>query len=294
MAVVANNIDEVVSIMDDIIRDSMTKESRAGYFATLYRMVTLVVRDKCNEGFFEDNERMRQLDTTFANRYFVAYDTFQQQIGRPSDAWTASFEQFDNKTMLILQHLLLGMNVHIALDLGIATAEIANGNLSESLKRDFFRLNNILITLIDVVQKEIAEASPLIGFLDRWAWYVDETVVSYGINQARDAALAFAEQLLALQPSQWDGAIRARDNEVADISRRIIANTGFPFRLMIWFINLLENKNPRKVIEIMSNEKWQETIVQRVNALIATAQAQGIDLTTADAQVIPIQTELSG
>src|SRR5690606_4324484 len=96
--------------------------------------------------------------------------------------WSASFELVNNQTLLILQHLLLGMNAHIALDLGVATAEIADGNLTESLKRDFFRLNHILTTLIDVVQTEIAEASPLIRYLDRWAWRLDETFVSYGIN----------------------------------------------------------------------------------------------------------------
>lgn len=282
----ANDIDEVVTILDDIIHDAMTNNSRAGYFAALYRMVTVVVRDKCNEGFFDDNERMRRLDTTFANRYFTAYDTFQQQVGMPSDSWTASFEQLNNKALLILQHLLLGMNAHIALDLGIATAEIADGDLSESLRGDFFRLNNILAALVNVVQDEIAEVSPLIGYLDKWAWNIDETVVGYGINLSRDSALEFAEELVALPQNQWDGVIQARDNSVAKISRWIIADTGFPFRLMIWFINLRENKDPRQVTEIMGGETWQNTVVQHAHAMIVTAQAQGVDLATADAQIL--------
>lgn len=286
MTLEAKSIDEVVTIMDDIIHDAMTNNSRLGYFAALYRMVTVVVRDKCNEGFFADNDRMRRLDTTFANRYFSAYDTFQQQIGMPSDSWTASFEQINNKTLLILQHLLLGMNAHIALDLGIATAEIADGDLSESLRADFFKLNNILAALVNVVQDEIGEASPLIHYLDKWAWNVDETVVGYGINLARDSALEFAEELVALEPEQWDGVIRARDNYIADISRRVIADTGFPFRLMIWFINLRENKNARQVTEIMSGETWQNGVVQHAHAMIVEVQAQSVDLGSANAQIV--------
>lgn len=289
MILEAKSIDDVVAMMDDIIHDAMANNSRLGYFAALYRMVTVVVRDKCNDGFFDDNDRMRRLDTTFANRYFSAYDTLQQQIGMPSDSWTASFEKIDNKTLLILQHLLLGMNAHIALDLGIATAEIANGELSDSLKSDFFKLNNILAALVNIVQDEIAEASPLIGYLDKWAWNVDETVVDYGINIARDSALAFAEELVALEPEQWDGVIRARDNQVADISRKVIADTGFPFRLMIWFINLRENKNARQVTEIMSGETWQNGVVQQAHAMLVDAQAQGMDLGSADAQVVQKQ-----
>lgn len=292
MTLYANNIDEVVAIMDDILHTAMTEESRLGYFAALYRTVTIVVRDECNMGLFEDNERMRRLDTIFANRYFAAYDNYVKQIGMPSDSWTASFEVCQDDKLLILQHLLLGMHAHIALDLGIATAEIADGHLSESLKRDFYRLNHILTTLIDVVQKEIAEASPLIRYLDKWAWRADETIVSYSIDVARDDALNFAEHLINLPKSQWDGAIRKRDNAVANISRRVICYTGFPFSLVIWLINLRENKNPRTVTEMMSNEKWQATVAQRVEHLVEEAVAQGLDLGKRDTQVIQIPQEI--
>ncbi|MGB7340786.1 MAG: DUF5995 family protein [Phototrophicaceae bacterium] len=292
MTLYANNIDEVVTIMDDILHTSMADESRLGYFAALYRTVTIVVRDECNLGLFEDNERMRRLDTIFANRYFAAYDSYHKQIGMPSDAWNASFEVCQDNKLLILQHLLLGMHAHIALDLGIATAEIADGDLSESLQRDFYRLNHILTTLIDVVQKEIAEASPFIRYLDKWAWRADETFVSYSIDIARDDALNFAQQLIQLPRSQWEGAIRTRDNAVANISRQIICYTGFPFNIAIWLINLRENKNPRSVTEMMSNEKWQATVAQRVEHLVEEAVAQGLDLGKRDTQVMQIPQEI--
>ena len=57
MALEASSIDEVITTMDDIIQDAINTDSRLGYFASLYRLVTVVVRNKCNEGFFEDNER---------------------------------------------------------------------------------------------------------------------------------------------------------------------------------------------------------------------------------------------
>ncbi|MEM9951611.1 MAG: DUF5995 family protein [Chloroflexota bacterium] len=292
MPLVAQNIDEVITIMDSIIQDTMQTNSRLGYFASLYRTVTIVVRDECNLGLFEDNDRMRKLDTIFANRYFEAYDYYKQQIGTPSACWTASFEMEADRNLLLLQHLLLGMNAHIALDLGIATAEVADGRMDESLKRDFYRLNHILTTLIDVVQGEIAEASPLIHHLDRWAWRADETVVSYGINIARDAALEFAEELIQLPRSQWEGAIRRKDNEVAEMSRNLIAYTGFPFSLIIWLINLRENKDARQVVSIMSNRKWQETVAQRVEEIVVKAKAQGIDLGIRESQVMHIPKEL--
>lgn len=292
MTLQANSIEEVIAIMDDIIQDAMSVQTRLGYFASLYRTVTIVVKERCDEGFFEDNDRMRELDTIFANRYFAAYDCFQQKSGTASDCWTASFEVLDNQSLLILQHLLLGMNAHIALDLGVATAHVAKGELTESLKRDFYRLNHLLAGLIDVVQKEVSEASPLLHYLDKWAWRVDETFVSYGINIARDTALNFAEELIAIPENQWQEAIEARDKKVAQFARRVIANTKFPFALAIWLVNLRESKDARFVTQAMSNEIWQNKIKKRLDTLIDKAEAQGIDLAKRDTQLIKIPEQL--
>lgn len=292
MTLQANSIEEVIAIMNDIIQDAMSQQTRLGYFASLYRTVTIVVKERCDEGFFEDNDRMRELDTIFANRYFVAYDCFQKNSGTASDCWTASFEVIENESLLILQHLLLGMNAHIALDLGVATAQVAQGELTESLKRDFYRLNHLLAGLIDVVQKEVSEASPLLHYLDKWAWRIDETFVSFGINIARDTALDFAEELIALPEDQWQEAIEKRDKKVGQFARRILASTKFPFALAIWFVNLRESKDARFVTQAMSNEIWQNKIKKRLDTLIDEAEAQGIDLTKRDTQLIKIPEQL--
>jgi hypothetical protein len=72
----------------------------------------------------------------------------------------------------------------------------------------------------------------------------------------------------------------------------VIANTRLPFALAIWLINLRENKDARIVTEIMSNEKWQETVKIRVQSLIHEAEAQGIDLGKRESQVMHIPNEL--
>ncbi len=47
-------IDEVVARIDDIIDQSRADNSRIGYFAALYRKVTVGVRDGIAAGEFED------------------------------------------------------------------------------------------------------------------------------------------------------------------------------------------------------------------------------------------------
>ena len=62
----AETIDQVIRQLDDIIDWSIRNDSRLGYFAALYRKVTLQVKSGITDGFFEDAERMERLDVIFA------------------------------------------------------------------------------------------------------------------------------------------------------------------------------------------------------------------------------------
>jgi hypothetical protein len=289
----AKTIEEVISMMDGIIHDAILNSSRLGYFASLYRTVTIIVKERCDEGFFEDNDRMRKLDVIFANRYFEAYYTHKGK-NKASESWMSSFEASSQRELLILQHLLLGMNAHISLDLGIATAEVANGQLDDSLRRDFYRLNNLLAGLIDTVQHEVGRVSPLLIHLDKIGFRMDETFVSFGINIARDKALDFAELLVATPREQWPETIAKRDLSVAGFSRRVLGNTSYPFRIGLWFVNLREIKDARKITETMSNETWFNAVKVRLNRVINEVEAKGLDLSHRDTQLIKVLPTMPG
>ena len=86
----ANTIEEAISIMDDIVHECLVNNSRMGFFASLYRTTTIVVKEHCDRGdFFENNDRLRHLDAVFANRYFDAYFACKNQE-EPTDAWRVS------------------------------------------------------------------------------------------------------------------------------------------------------------------------------------------------------------
>ena len=60
--------------LDDVIEETRVDASRAGYFAAMYRKVTVAVRDAVVAGRFADGDRMARLDRVFAERYLDAYD----------------------------------------------------------------------------------------------------------------------------------------------------------------------------------------------------------------------------
>ena len=117
-------IDEVIDRLDELIGWAATEKSRLGYFAALYRGVTVKVREGVATGAFEDGPRMERFDVIFANRYLDAVRVYREG-NNPSRSWLFAFESAKGVRPVVLQHLLLGINAHINLDLGVAAAEVS-------------------------------------------------------------------------------------------------------------------------------------------------------------------------
>ena len=86
----ARTIDEVVEQLDDLISYARREKSRLGYFAALYRNVTVKVKEGILAGSFEDGARMERLDVTFANRYLDAVERYRRGKN-PADAGAPLF-----------------------------------------------------------------------------------------------------------------------------------------------------------------------------------------------------------
>jgi hypothetical protein len=85
---------------------------------------------------------LKKLDVIFANRYLEAYHAYKAGQ-RARKSWQISFEA-KNKDLLLMQHLLLGMNAHINLDLGIAAAQTVESTQDiKTLHNDFNKINEV-------------------------------------------------------------------------------------------------------------------------------------------------------
>ena len=169
----AKTIEEVIQNLDSIIEQSKKEESPLGYFAALYQKVTIKVKEKLNTNYFEDDERMEKLDVVFANRYLSAYENYVKQVPI-TQSWQLAFDNSKNNRLIVLQHLLLGMSAHINLDLGIAAAQITHESDFESLKTDFNKINELLGSLVDEVQKDLAEIWPKLTKILRFMKMIDD------------------------------------------------------------------------------------------------------------------------
>lgn len=229
-------IDDVLHKLDEIIAHCVQQDSRAAYFAVLYRRVTQRVKDGIARGEFEDNARMEKLDVLFARRYFEAYDQYASG-GQPTQSWLLAFQAAGASQPIILQHLLLGINAHINLDLGLAAVETVGTQPLESLKNDFYAINRILAELVDGVKGNLGTVSPAFGWLMPLARRYDEKLLSFSIDIARDGAWKFARRLYASPDRQQ--LIAERDERIALLGRAL-AHPGKWLAFLLRLIRLAE------------------------------------------------------
>ena len=224
----AASIDDAIARMDRIIARCAETGDARGWFAVVYRAVTARVRDGIAAGAFDDGERMEAFDVRFAGLWLDAFDAWDRDAP-VSQSWACSFAAAE-RPGLILQHLLLGMNAHINLDLGLAAAQTCPGPGVVELRDDFERINDVLAELVDAMQDAIGEVSPMARVLDLVGLRLDEAMVSFSLSQARARSWRFAEELAGadLAPT----LVGERDLAVAGYGARL-ARPGFAMRCVL-------------------------------------------------------------
>lgn len=233
----ATSIEEVITILNTIINDSIKDNNPLGYFAVLYCKVTEKVKEGISEGLFENGPRMEQLDVIFANRYIKAYYEYQQRL-TPSDCWEVAFEFSSDYWIIVLQHLLLGMNAHINLDLGIAAAEIAPGDEIHNLKRDFDKINEVLASLVQNVETALSDVWPILKWILKATQKVDTFLIDFSMQEAREGAWKFALSLAPLDSVSFTQSIENRDRKITEIADLIVKPgkiASFLFKIMRLF-----------------------------------------------------------
>ncbi len=248
----ATTIDEVIAQLDQIIDTECANNSCMAYFPILYRKVTLRIKEGILNNEFENNQRMERLDVLFANRYINAYECLDNN--KPlTQSWKKAFEATKNQNLLIMQHLLLGINAHINLDLGIAVAETVgdNGELMD-FENDFNKINAILGSMIANVEAKIISVSPLFGLLDKFGKGREDKLVSFSINIARDGAWLFANQYHSSPNKTIE--LNSRDTIIATLAGKLITQKSWVVKYLVKTIYFFEKKNVAQIITVLKTD----------------------------------------
>lgn len=265
-----STIDQVVDAIQGIIQWSIDNQSRLGYFAALYKRITIAIRDGIAQHVFDDGPRMERFDVTFASRYFAALNGFfhPTDFPHPSQCWRVAFEGATAPGPILIQQMIAGVNAHIDLDLGIAAEAVAPGAQIESLHHDFNLVNAVLESQVSTVVTEIDSLSPVLADIYGLLMQHELDLIADGLVFVRDRAWAFAK-LLAEEPAILHRAtIDVHDAEVAAIGRLILHPPG-----------LLEN-----IVEVIAAQESRD-VVKNIRTLDAIANSPAAITPTAAAKV---------
>lgn len=242
----SQTIDEVLHELDQIIEKSVQENNYLGIFAYIYRRTTAQIKTAIGNNEFEDNERMKQFDVKFANFYLTAWQNYF--AGKKiSNAWKAAFDA-RRENLTIMQHLLMGMNAHINLDLGVAAEEIMTNKPIQDLKNDFGKVNQVLASLVDELQTKIGRVSPLMFLLDWVGGRTDEKIINFSMVKARGFSWQNACELAELNEKEKSEKIGAVDDFVTSLSKIIRNPDSLLLKLAVKFIRLFEVKNLKRMI----------------------------------------------
>jgi hypothetical protein len=224
-------IDDAIAAIDREIDRCVETQDACGYFAIVYRAVTARVRAGIAAGEFADGEQMERFDVLFARRYLDACAGWRAGSAIPT-AWRVAFEAGTSRRPLVAQHLLLGINAHINLDLGIAAAAATRPGEVEALQHDFEKINDVLAELVDRMQAAIASISPWTRLVDVVGLRFDEAFVTFSLRRARADAWKFATELSTHPLDQRSQLEQRRDADVTRLGDHIV-RPGLPLRWMV-------------------------------------------------------------
>lgn len=242
-------IDEVLAELDLIVEKCISENDARGIFAYVYRRTTAEIKVAIEAGDFSSATELEAFDVEFANYYIRAYQSYL--AGKScSLVWERSFEAcLENLT--VVQHILLGMNAHINLDLGLTTARVARGGDIENYKRDFVKVNEVLERIINELQDSLSRVSPLFFLVDWLGQNSDEKLIDFSMRSARNQAWNLACRLHETSKEDFEETQKKADQTFALFAQKIHKPNSGLLKFVLKVIRTFEVQEVGKVIERM-------------------------------------------
>jgi hypothetical protein len=233
-------------VLDETIEqlraDALAATDASGHFPALYARVTDRIRHAADAGEFHDAVGMREFARGFAEWYLRA----RTGTGPVPGSWRAAFDVAGDSHLLIVQHLLLGVNAHVNHDLGHVVVELADHRQLGSvapLRRDFEAVNSVLEATMPTVLRDLGRASRWVNLAAAWGadrWF------HFSLEHARRQAWQFAERTHPLDEAGRRRATAELD-EMVRVLAHLLTRPVWPISWLVPIARRLEDDDPRAV-----------------------------------------------
>jgi len=231
----------------DLRAAALAANDCSGYFPALYSRVTTRIGESIGKGTFDDGQALDRFATRFASHYVAA----AHDRPRSAKSWQACWNVAGDRRLLIVQHLLLGINAHVNYDLPRVVVELADerGDLL-SLRHDFDRVNEVLAATYTDVVKDLDRVS-------RWANSAARLgggrAFNFSLTRARARAWQAATAMYPLPAAGRVAYSDELDRLVAVLAYLITKPSPFVRPLLI-VAQRLEEHDPKKVVRALLGE----------------------------------------
>jgi hypothetical protein len=219
---------------------ALDADDASGYFPAMYARVTDRIRIAATEGRFGDGDGMARFAEAFAG-WYLRPKSGATPIPR---CWQASWDVAGDRHLLIVQHLLAGINAHVNHDLPQVVVQLAaERNDLDGMRADFDAVNDVLADTMPEVLRDLGRVSAWVNIA---AARGGERLFHFSLETARAQAWRAAVRL-----DRLDGPARAAD--VAEIDRLVsvlaylVTKPGRPFNWAVRVGRWLEEDDPLRV-----------------------------------------------
>jgi len=212
----------------------------SGHFPAMYARVTKAVDESIGAKRFADGNGMATFARNFAGRYLTP------SSGQPPipGCWKAAWDVSGDRGLLIVQHLLLGVNAHVNHDLPQVVVDLADerGGL-DAMRSDFDAINRILAATQPEVMHDL-------GLTSRWVNIASGLgggrLFDFSLVVARRQAWRSAVRLYAMDPADRPADVAELD-ELVRVLAYLVAHPNTPARWTTPILRRLEDGDPHRV-----------------------------------------------
>jgi hypothetical protein len=178
----------LTATIDELRSVALAADDASGYFPAMYARITSEVETAAAAGRFADPPRME----AFARAFAEWYPRLRHDDGRVPGCWQAASDVAGDGRLMIVQHLLLGINAHVNHDLPQVVVALApRGTDLAGMRADFDAVNDILAESLPMVLSSL-------GTVSRWV----NTAAVLGGGRLFDFSLQMA------RCRAWEAAVR--------------------------------------------------------------------------------------
>lgn len=232
--------------VDSVIAEMQTREAPLDaacnhneVFALTYLRTTEQYRTSAlTPGFFSDPAFINHQDALFAKYYFDAWDNYRAgNTAAVPQAWRLAFQAADQKKVMGIGNLLLGMSAHVNRDLPYVLATIGlvkpDGT---SRKPDHDKVNEFLNLVIEPLIEEVSSRfDPTVGYTEFQGTTLDDAAFLQILVAWREQAWRNAELLVSAPTPAARALVEAQiETAAAAEANLIILSTQYtPFTNLI-------------------------------------------------------------